>query len=778
MPDTVNLAEEFTPPEKVAVPSVDLASEFSPPDTKEQHAVINDAADKAAKWKLASPTQRLGMLLDGFGDYFSEETKATLTKNWEEANKPLASLPLAPENVPDVPVSVGGGSINLPILAGAYNGVAPIASSLTSPLNIGTLGAFGALTKVAQGAGPAASAAKYALTLVKAAFAGEMAKGAGEAAGRASVPYGKTSQEQTADVVGALTQSALAALAGHSATEIEPGVAMGATNPDAVKEALAKQAEVAPEPAAVKPAALTEPAAPTTDYQYTVQRPQEHNGHTIPGYIQIDEVHNGQNVRSTNLEALKAEGVDLPPVPDHLPQGQYTLEQIRNASKADLASEFIPPEKGIEEAQAVQEVLDQQPPAPPPAESPLAETHTAPEGPTSVRNAIVDTEREQRGLPPAMEAGKREFGTVWDEASKKLDENPNAGADLVDSLKENARAVTDTENALLLHRQIDLQNQFDKLTDRVVNGGEGQTPETLAEDRIQLAKVSDDLLDIYNVGRRVGTETGRGLNARKMLANEDYSLAKMVTVRRAANEGRKLTPEQSSEVEALHKKIADTQKAFDEYVSKTEKASKGQRAVRSVVVKYISEKAQAARERIKARAAEGRQMSGIDPTELADYALIGAEHIARGLESFGEWSTAMVKEFGDKITPHLNDIFSKATEKAEDLAIEQAYTAKKQRLEATIADLTKRVNEGDTSGPSSGASRPSVEEIEKLEQQRDALKNELSGMRKREQTISELTAAIAEKEKKLSEGDLSPKGTAVIRPSTEAVEKLRQERDA
>ena len=70
-------------------------------------------------------------------------------------------------------------------------------------------------------------------------------------------------------------------------------------------------------------------ATPGRTFLYTIQRPEVHNGRTIPGYIQIDEFIDGENTRSTNIADLKKEGIEIPEPPASLPRGQYTLEQIQ-----------------------------------------------------------------------------------------------------------------------------------------------------------------------------------------------------------------------------------------------------------------------------------------------------------------------------------------------------------------------------------------------------------------------------------------------------------------
>lgn len=753
-----DLASEYEVPVKLVAPTatsndtVDLRAEYDAPPVEDQHAIINDSADKAHQWRMAfdpsvpkeeqtkAARKVFESMLDTFGEKFIQTNKKELAHQWETLNKPLVNLPQAPE-LPDVPVAGMG---NLSVLAGAYNGIAPVISGLTSPLNLGTLGGFGALMKVAQGVGPAATAARHGLTVLKTAFAAQMARGTGEAAGAASVPEGKTAQQQTTDVVSALAQSALTLLAAGSAVGdvVAPSGRTPAVNPNAVNEAIGRATD---EKLAEASATLDKPAPPPL-------------------------------VTAEELQAkIDAKAV---PIGDRSGRPTGEAEQAVVAEQQRLVDEYLAPAPGTDAHTVLTEELNAQPSAPPaeplPTEPPAG-------GPTGIRNAIVDSERKARGLPPAMEPAAREFGTVWDAALKRINENQNAALDLVNEIRDKPRALTDEENALLLHRQIDLQNQFDKVNDRLVNGDEGVTAEQRASDAVQQARLLDDLQDIYDVGKAAGTETGRGLAARKMLANEDFSLARMIVTRRAVNDGRPLTDAQSAEVQSLHDKIAATQKAFDEYVkandarlAKMEKTQGGTRNTdRNVVSRYISEQADAARARIKERLT-GQRSSTIGADLLADYAIVAADYLSRGLEAGAE----LVKEFGEKIRPYLGEILDKARARMEDASLEAAINAKKERLQARITELEKKIAKGDTSTTPEKMSRPSIREIEELQQRRDSLNNELEAMRVNETKIKDLTEAIKEKERKISEGDLSTKPLAANRPSMPAVEKLKQERDA
>lgn len=175
---------------------------------------------------------------------------------------------------------------------------------------------------------------------------------------------------------------------------------------------------------------------------------------------------------------------------------------------------------------------------------------------TSTKNAVVDSERAARGLPPAIEPARRAFGKAWDDAMLKIDSDPLAQDKLLASLRTTPRAVTDVENAMLLHRQVDLQNDYGKSARELAQAVDDGRFEDASIHKARLSELQDKLLDIYNVGKQVGTETGRGLNARKMLANEDFTLANMMVERRAVNDGRKLTPKEEMEVQQAHNEIA------------------------------------------------------------------------------------------------------------------------------------------------------------------------------------------------------------------------------
>lgn len=311
---------------------------------------------------------------------------------------------------------------------------------------------------------------------------------------------------------------------------------------------------------------------------------------------------------------------------------------------------------------------------------------------TSTKNATTDLEREARGIEPAVEAAKRDFGTVWDEAGAATKADPAAPQRLVESLKENPRSATDTEDALLLRRQIEVQNEHDAAV-RAVNEATDAGKRSEAQSRLE--RVRDDLQTVYDVGKAAGTATGRGLNARKMLARNDFTLAKMEAETRAiVNEGRPLSVPQLAEIKVLHERIKTAEakvaayEARDEFNAALKQAKADARKAGFKPVEFLDRQAERARERIVAR--RGKLFS--DPlgvaqvAHLADEAIIGASHVARGVTKFADWSAQMVKEFGERIKPHLQALFAKSQSLHSEASKMRAATPEERLARALVGD--------------------------------------------------------------------------------------------
>lgn len=342
--------------------------------------------------------------------------------------------------------------------------------------------------------------------------------------------------------------------------------------------------------------------------------------------------------------------------------------------------------------------------------------------PTGIRNAIVDKQRVERGLPERMEPLRKSNPEAWDEAMAEVDKNPNAGRQLVADIQAQPRALKPKESALLAHEQVTRENAFDNAVDDV-NNAKTDAERLQAQQRLDLAR--SEVHEIYDAGQRVGTESGQSLQARKLLVNQDYTLARMEAIKRAvANDGKPLSESQLAEVKAAHETIAELRAKLDEF--ETQRSQEKQTEIYRAIVKEALQSAREnakkgrtlqdtldaaaakARERIIAR--RGQLRVTIDPLNVAglvDEAIIGASHIARGVTTFTEWSAQMIRDFGDRIKPFLQDLYDRA-KALHDASAEQfqkkspqevALKRYKTTLENRTEQLVQKMAAGDYTKP-------------------------------------------------------------------------------
>lgn len=295
-----------------------------------------------------------------------------------------------------------------------------------------------------------------------------------------------------------------------------------------------------------------------------------------------------------------------------------------------------------------------------------------PERVTSIKNAQTDIDRAAMALRPRGEPNERPWAKVEAEADAAA---PGSADRLIAELKEAPRVVSDTESAMLAKRWTREKAALSADDEAIIQAAtEGRDVEALVQQRQARQEQVQELADTLHA---VGTKAGQALAARKMFDASEWTEEAMVRNLRARLKGRELTPEERGEVTQAFKKVEAAQKALNEReASKEEKtkrtraeetaeedATEARKTTKSVQPKPNEERAKSrlenaaeeARKRIQDR--RGRASAGVDPTLLADYAIIGAYHISRGVKAFAQWGRKMIAELGDSIRPHLREIY-------------------------------------------------------------------------------------------------------------------------
>lgn len=395
--------------------------------------------------------------------------------------------------------------------------------------------------------------------------------------------FGATMPRAKAGEARAETQAEPASAADKAVETINAGIREdGAKTAEEASKSGFTPAELATELVKTAPDALENIKAQVArgdevDYQYSVwDKDMVPEG--SPRDVQIDVIPknpdeaNSGGLGSTNRKVLAALGVDLPPVPDWVPPGSYTKADMealieRGAPPEGTELVFEPAPKPLE---ATPEPSVSAAPEVGLGGASPAEFRPVSEFATSVKNEVVDKERAERGLPPAMAEASKTLGKTWEEAMARIDENQNAADELIAEIQKKPRAATDVETAILLHRKIELRNQFDKAT-RNLDEQRG-TPDSLAADLVVQQRSLEDLAALDEVTRSTGRETGLGLNARKLVSDQDYSLSSMLTDRRAARGGSKLTEEEIAAVKDVRAAIDAAEKELAEATTPEGKA--------------------------------------------------------------------------------------------------------------------------------------------------------------------------------------------------------------
>lgn len=304
---------------------------------------------------------------------------------------------------------------------------------------------------------------------------------------------------------------------------------------------------------------------------------------------------------------------------------------------------------------------------------------------TGIKVDSVDQQREARGLPPLMKPATQELGAAADAALRKMAEDPGIQDRLIDELKSNPRPMDQQETFMVLQRMADLRNEYERAAQDGIQAEKDGRTDDIASAKTRLAQISDQLADTEQAASRGGaaSESGRSLQALKMLMNEDYSLASLDTQLRAAKNFEPLTDADHEAIQTIHDDYAAKSKSYEDMIASRDQRiseletqavldrSKAREQAQPTVephIKVIADKIKSYFDQ-RATAALGRLQSAtftISPQVLADLTDLGVSKILGGAAEFTGWSAEMVKALGDKVTPHLKTIWESAQTSLED----------------------------------------------------------------------------------------------------------------
>jgi hypothetical protein len=190
---------------------------------------------------------------------------------------------------------------------------------------------------------------------------------------------------------------------------------------------------------------------------------------------------------------------------------------------------------------------------------------------TSIKNAVTEQERADKGLEKIEVDFRRTFPEVADRAKKMVDNGEIKIRDITKEVNLKPRPLSAEESAALLYDRMRIQNEYrDKINE--INGIDND-PSILEDNKLirkaiaetELSAIEERGLANDEAARKTGYEQGLGLAIRRAMIKEDYSLLNQKNQYKAANGGEELTPEIKKKLEDNVAKLEEAQKALDDY---------------------------------------------------------------------------------------------------------------------------------------------------------------------------------------------------------------------
>lgn len=360
------------------------------------------------------------------------------------------------------------------------------------------------------------------------------------------------------------------------------------------------------------------------------------------------------------IDAAKAAGLDL--------------SVLKDAHAKNSASAFV---------QAIDDLLTQMKPVP---------------RVTGTKNAVTDAEREAAGRHPILRDAVRTNQETLVQAMRELRDDPSAGPEAVQRLAKNgASGISLADEAILLVHKTELLNQRDAAAKKLADPNASEDAKEVARQQWTDLEAQITVLDQAAVNS--GREWGRLGQFRQRMLREDFTFEALERKERARLE-RPLTPDESATIAALAARIADLQSQVDMLqarVGNAESEGAYEALVKQLArppksrptLESLRKAANDARARLQAAPSvpsRNRQSGAImSPSLFADYAIIGAYHIANGAAKFADWVGAMRADLGDRFdafkAEHPN-IFKAARRQLD----------KPLKADATVAEVLERID--------------------------------------------------------------------------------------
>jgi hypothetical protein len=364
-----------------------------------------------------------------------------------------------------------------------------------------------------------------------------------------------------------------------------------------------------------------------------------------------------------------------------------------------------------------------------------SELERGPTSPTNITNEQVRQNREARGLPDVMATAKQSDPVIWERTMARIDREPGWQDSLISELEDSPRSTTPEEVLALDHRYVDLKTDYERLSENLARAYEDGRSEDAVSIQVQMGDLGEKINRVEEVAKTSGAEMGRAFRMRRVLLNEDFSLAGLTRDRRNAKGGAPLDNQERIELQGIadeykskvvelerhNAELRQTTAAAELARAHAEALTESSKPPYSKVVldaakKWVDKWDAAAEE---ARVSLAGKFLSPSPEDLLALAKIARSNLAHAGFEVAKFTAKMIQEFGPGVEKYLTEAIRKGQEMLDfDLAgIKDRSTAEKVKRVVTkqgAADKIKSARDTITAKIEKGDQKAITVDVQKL----------------------------------------------------------------
>ena len=184
---------------------------------------------------------------------------------------------------------------------------------------------------------------------------------------------------------------------------------------------------------------------------------------------------------------------------------------------------------------------------------------------TGVKNAAVDVQREQMGLPPIETPMRSLDPDNWEQAKSDVDSGRIEPLAIAESINKNPRGMSPEETNALNYYSARLSNDHKAAMDSIEKARENDDPKAELAAREKLQRIEDRINTVDEATKRAGTEWGSTGKMRQRMVKEDYSLDRLLQRARVASPTGEVPAELRDKLETLTRQLEDANKKVELY---------------------------------------------------------------------------------------------------------------------------------------------------------------------------------------------------------------------